>query len=230
MQAILARRMCPAIPMATLKGGSKPMGSRSGGYMMGRSLPRAGIGQILETLLRCLDKKRKIETAYHEAGHAVILLWLGIPVSEVTIIPETRGFLWWRGGSTSCDWFLAHLDNMEDDEGIDINEMEGAILSLLAGPLAAKRAFGRIRGADVDTELAGFLIETGVKYGIFAGPEIDEVSHFVGRAINIIELCWPQIERVADCLAQKGVLTTDELLGVAANNIPAISFASEDAA
>jgi hypothetical protein len=49
-------------------------------------------------------KREMVETAYHEAGHAVIALELGLPVGGVTIRNHKRG-----GGTTWIDHSEAHL-------------------------------------------------------------------------------------------------------------------------
>jgi ATP-dependent Zn protease len=50
------------------------------------------------------SKREMVETAYHEAGHAVIALDLGLPVGGVTIRGHKRG-----GGTTWIDHSEAHL-------------------------------------------------------------------------------------------------------------------------
>ncbi len=139
------------------------------------SIRRVTIG--VEKKSRVVSKKDKINTAYHEAGHAIVSKFLKTqdPVHEISIIP--------RGMSGGYTLYLPH----EDKAYMSKNEMLESIISLLGGRAAETIALDDIStGASNDIERATSISRQMVtKFGmsdlgtIAFGSDHDEV--FLGR-------------------------------------------------
>ena len=139
------------------------------------SIRRVTIG--VEKKSRVVTKKDKNNTAYHEAGHAIVSKCLATqdPVHEISIIP--------RGMAGGYTLYLPH----EDKSYMSKNEMTEDIVSLLGGRVAEKIALDDIStGASNDIERATSIArEMVTKYGmselgtITFGSNHDEV--FLGR-------------------------------------------------
>lgn len=125
------------------------------------------------------DEERKL-TAYHEAGHAIIMRAIPIldPVHQVTIIP--RGF---AGGFTMS---LPNEDKFYETKG----KMKAEIISLLGGRIAEKLVLNDIStGASNDIARATAIAKDMVtKYGFSekVGPinYHEEQEVFLGRDFN----------------------------------------------
>lgn len=86
---------------------------------------------------RKLSRLEKI--AFHEAGHAVISLKLGIPVRRATIVPADDGSLGHVLSSGSPKWF-------KPDRQCDARTkryLRKRVITLMAGCIAEKRRAGR---------------------------------------------------------------------------------------
>ena len=130
-----------------------------------------------------MDKKEKILTAYHEAGHAIVGLSVPShdPVYKVSIIP--------RGRALGVTMFLPE----EDRYSYTRERLESQISSLFGGRLAEEMIFGSehvTTGASNDiqraTEIARNMI---TKWGFSTrlGPLVygeDEGEVFLGHSIN----------------------------------------------
>ncbi len=183
-----------------------------------------------------LDKKhiRNLEedlrqTAFHEAGHAVLsyLLLPDIKIEQVTIAPrlQTLGFI-----SYSFDDFPSNLSK---------DEVFNNICVLMAGRMASMKKFG---AKGMDTGATSDLEEaTHQAYTAIANLGMDEELGFVHtdiltqnvnqqlfrevverqvrlwidkatkRAGELVETNWPQIETLADILIRQEIVDGGEL-------------------
>jgi cell division protease FtsH len=107
-----------------------------------------------------MSEKEKLNTAYHEAGHAIVGVNLPEhdPVYKVTIIP--------RGRALGVTFFLPE----EDRYSYSKQRLESSIASLFGGRIAEELAFGRdavTTGASNDIERATSLARNMVtKWGL----------------------------------------------------------------
>lgn len=135
------------------------------------------------------EEMDKMETAYHEAGHAVVAYRFGHLASSLTIVPDpATGILGsvqtegeWGDGST--DW--------------------EQIVVLFAGS-AAHRVFtssaSRL-GSGQDDEKAVQLLQF---------QPVGARKKLRAKALAMIKKNWPQIAAVATALVEAGTLTYDE--------------------
>jgi cell division protease FtsH len=130
-----------------------------------------------------MSNKEKLNTAYHEAGHAIVGVNLPEhdPVYKVTIIP--------RGRALGVTFFLPE----EDRYSYSKQRLESQIASLFGGRLAEELAFGPdavTTGASNDIERATSLARNMVtKWGLSdrLGPlsyAEEEGEVFLGRSVT----------------------------------------------
>lgn len=157
-----------------------------------------------------MSEKEKRNTAYHEAGHAVVGVNLPEhdPVYKVTIIP--------RGRALGVTFFLPE----EDRYSYSKQRLESQIASLFGGRIAEELAFGPeavTTGASNDIERATALARNMVtKWGLSdrLGPLTyaeDQGEVFLGRSVtqhkqvsdetaHVIDV---EVRRVIDAAYQK---------------------------
>ena len=184
----------------------------------------------LERQSRVISDKDKKLTAYHEAGHAIVSSKLETQkdIKEVSIIP--RGM---AGGYTM-------YKTNEDKYYISKTEMEEKLVALLGGRAAEKVALNDIStGASNDIEVATQIakdmitkygmsenlgpisIDTekdpyelqmlGEKFGDAIGAEIKiMLDGAYGKAQNILKNNMEQLDKVANALMEKEVISAEE--------------------
>lgn len=149
------------------------------------------------------DRRRLEATAYHEAGHAVVAVRLGVKVRSVHIIPDgdTAGACL---GRPFPEWFSPDIEL--NAKGQDLLDRE--VMVLLAGAKAAKRFTGRYNhgGAASDYRAAAKLAlyrcsseRTATKYLDWLGSAVDDM---LGFAFN-----WRAVELVAAALLDRRSLS-----------------------
>jgi len=155
--------------------------------------------------------KQLIDTAYHEAGHAVIMAHHGWAIDNATIAPGD-GYL------GRVVYAKHRLQRVKRD--LDILKFESVtllirerieihIMVLFAGEIAAKHRKGqkRTQWYGSDAYLFDMLLS-------LSGSE-DEASAYGQwlylRTHGLIRRHWPSIIRVADALLEKQTLTGDEV-------------------
>jgi cell division protease FtsH len=188
-----------------------------------------------------MSEKERINTAYHESGHAIVggMLPEADPVHKVTIIP--------RGMSLGATWSVPD----EDRHSRTKSELLAQIKMALAGRIAEEVKFGDVTtGASNDFEKAtdiarrmvtqfGMSDSLGpIQYGrgahqIFLGRDISEdrnyseeiASKIDGEVRRIIDTCytdarkilednWHKVERMVKSLIEHETVDTDEVLAI----------------
>jgi cell division protease FtsH len=164
-----------------------------------------------------MSDKEKLNTAYHEAGHAIVGINLPEhdPVYKVTIIP--------RGRALGVTFFLPE----EDRYSYSKQRLESQIASLFGGRLAEEMAFGPhavTTGASNDIERATNLARNMVtKWGlsdklgplsyseeqgeVFLGRTVTQTKHVSDETAHVIDV---EVRRVIDEAYQtaRNILTT----------------------
>jgi ATP-dependent Zn protease len=157
------------------------------------------------------DRQRRVRTAYHEAGHAVAALMLGLPLEEVSITMDGEHGL---VGGTHCRPRLAHLDPDTHWGRVspeDAGQLRAAIMVSCAGPLAEARCTGRFtwRCGEGDRE-------TAMEYARYMRHDpaafqayLDAIFRQTAELINATRT-WPLVEAVAQALLERGRLDGPE--------------------
>lgn len=147
---------------------------------------------------KVVSEKERILTANHEAGHALVSLFLPTQatIKEVSIVP--------RGTAGGYTWH----DTVEDKNYISKTEMKERLTVLLAGRAAEQIVLGDIStGASNDLEVATKTArEMIIYYGMdsdigpisFSGSNSQEISFFGNDTLSNIGLKMKEILKEAE--------------------------------
>jgi cell division protease FtsH len=196
-----------------------------------------------------MSEKEKLNTAYHEAGHAIVGVNLPEhdPVYKVTIIP--------RGRALGVTFFLPE----EDRYSYSKQRLESSIASLFGGRIAEELAFGPAAvttGASNDIERATMLARNMVtKWGlsdklgpltyseesgeVFLGRQVtqhkqvsDETAHVIDvevrsvidtaykKAKNILETNRDKLDAMANALIKYETIDEQQIKDIMAGKAP----------
>jgi cell division protease FtsH len=196
-----------------------------------------------------MSEKEKLNTAYHEAGHAIVGVNLPEhdPVYKVTIIP--------RGRALGVTFFLPE----EDRYSYSKQRLESSIASLFGGRIAEELAFGPAAvttGASNDIERATMLARNMVtKWGlsdklgpltyseesgeVFLGRQVtqhkqvsDETAHVIDvevrrvidtayrKAQNILETNRDKLDAMANALIKYETIDENQIKDIMAGKAP----------
>src|SRR3982751_5345871 len=196
-----------------------------------------------------MSEKEKLNTAYHEAGHAIVGVNLPEhdPVYKVTIIP--------RGRALGVTFFLPE----EDRYSYSKQRLESSIASLFGGRIAEELAFGPAAvttGASNDIERATMLARNMVtKWGlsdklgpltyaeesgeVFLGRQVtqhkqvsDETAHVIDvevrrvidtayrKAQNILETNRDKLDAMAQALIKYETIDENQIKDIMAGRAP----------
>ncbi len=143
-------------------------------------------------------------TAYHEAGHAMVDLLLGVDVDSVTIVPG-KGTL----GTTVMSWQRAGCDDEASYRaGTDIPDgdiMERVILGLLGGIIGGAVYSGRYDWEASGDDL-GRILDAHLSYGI---TDIPTLQPYWDKAYTMIMDNRAALEKIAGDLYRKKTLGVD---------------------
>jgi hypothetical protein len=147
--------------------------------------------------------KETLSTAYHEAGHAVIAVYLRVTIDRITIKP---------------DMDMERLGHVSGDPA-SLTIPRWAAVSI-AGVLAeAMHAGGFEAGGDPVAALErGRGKVSGYQRDLEALPELK--SNFVEFVVELLEFKWDQIERVVAELERHETLEGDDLARVLPPRVP----------
>jgi Peptidase family M41 len=141
-------------------------------------------------------------TAYHEAGHAVVALWLPLvpKMQRVTVVPNDAE------GTLGCvrHWHMPSFNPELDATPRTRQRCAEMIIALLAGEIAERRAMGRVSGHQSDHEKARDLADWACD-----GSQ-DQIPHFLRwlriRAEELVATRWPAIEALAKTLLRENTI------------------------
>jgi cell division protease FtsH len=153
-----------------------------------------------------MSDKEKLNTAYHESGHAIVGFSLPEhdPVYKVTIIP--------RGRALGLTWYLPEGDTYSTSK----RQLEGRVASLFGGRVAEELVFGAegvTTGASNDIERATSLARNMVtKWGLSdrLGPLAyaeEEGEVFLGRSVTQHKQVSDETARLIDIEVRRVVDT-----------------------
>lgn len=152
------------------------------------------------------SERRRQETAYHEAGHAVAAVRLDRPFKSATIVPADD---YW-GVVMLKPFGNFHPDYETDLRTLD--RIERSILVLLAGGYAAKRFTGRYNrvGARQDWRDVHDLAFYRESHPQVLGKYLDYLVA-LSKAWVDAPLNWVPIKRVAAALLERETLSAKEV-------------------
>jgi hypothetical protein len=162
-----------------------------------------------------MAKADPLETAYHEAAHAVFHLKLGLRQGRVTIRPdESQGTLG-HSEFRRPKWINDSPATTREEQRLRLNA-ENEILSLLAGRIAQSKYAGRrIRwGHEFDYQTVTDLAFSFISYD----PDIQHafLAYCEKQAQANVDHWWPEIQAVAHALTERTTLTRREIEDVIA--------------
>jgi len=159
--------------------------------------------------------KRKVKTAYHEAGHAVARVRLGLPIRKVTIVEKDDSY-----GHVAFQypkWFKPDTMELTPSRRIKI---ENEIIAGLAGHAAELIYSGRNNwsgsSSDMDRLVDLALYVTGSEAQLNAYLNWLQI-----RTIDFLRapLNWLAVENVAQELLKKGSLSAKEVKIISKKNL-----------
>lgn len=172
--------------------------------------------------------KRETATAYHEAGHAVVGVWEGVPARlvQVSIVPDpaagTLGHVrrgkWPRvrdielGADGKPRPFYRDFSPDVDHERLVERQLRPRVLEAFAGILAEKRFSGRNHnwaGASSDLRMAANFI------GYLTGSprQAQKLSDYLWVvADDAVRIHWSEIIELAGALLARRTMTGSEVV------------------
>jgi hypothetical protein len=193
----------------------------------------------------------KRQTAYHEAGHALVAMAFGIPITSITIVPDPEGRY---AGLTVRETYVEDIDDRvawafpeeEDDaahEAWCLAYHRGHTLLTVGGYAAEIVVWGAYRadpaeGDDLDD------IEVLREFVRVAGPKIDLLPSVVGvdenydepfkaalaEAVAVVQQHRPALDALARALLRRQTLTGEEAVAIADRADPTLQAAQRLAA
>lgn len=150
----------------------------------------------------------KKHVAYHEAGHAVIHLAIGKPFDYVTIIP----------GKDRSAGQVASVP------GTKIRACDDAIICY-AGSIADAKArhisavYSLYAHGTTDRIYAEDCLKIWQKDAATENTMNDLYREYTMQARDYVNHCWKEIQKLADALLEKGILTYNEVVDLVGDSI-----------
>ena len=148
------------------------------------------------------SRRQLVETAYHEAGHAVASIELGLPFTEAVIKEDGSGYV--RPGVRLPRHWGHHFSPHGRERA------EAQIVMIAAGPIAEAHLTGR--PIDVLTESWFPRRDWGmVKSRYDALQPITHLERLIDESRGLVDRRWRDIEFVATALVEHHTLTAEEV-------------------
>ena len=159
-----------------------------------------------------MAQREQIEiTAYHEAGHAVMAMSVGFPVTEVSCQASNSAY-----GHTAWQMPLP----------IASASRIGAVLTLAAGMAADYLHWKRLPHRDERELSQGHTGDrSDAREHLHALGQGDVFDSYLSLAINHLQRddVWPCIELIAQVLKQVGLINGRDILDSAMQSLPRLS-------
>jgi hypothetical protein len=151
-------------------------------------------------------------TAYHEAGHAVVAIHLGLARQNITIKPDKD--------------YLGCVTGPNPRFGYDVSSkrqrnsiFRDEIISLYAGAEAEKIMnpnFDATMSADDDNQAFDLLRNYPVRGCSFVGDDVylAYLEKLRREARRVVRQLWPAIEIIAQELQRRGELNSEEVIAL----------------
>jgi hypothetical protein len=158
-------------------------------------------------------------TAYHEAGHAVVDCLLGLPLEEVSVVPDEESM-----GRVSSSLFKDFYKSLEDEDADEDEVLEVYLVSLLAGIKAVEILTGEdTHPYDPNADLSLLDSDYGQAGSVIlslAGPTAESQAavyeQAVSQAEGLLREIWPTVEVLAEALLKHKTLTGSECAEIVA--------------
>ena len=163
---------------------------------------------------RCHDSsslmKTEESTAYHEAGHVVVAIRLGIPFSSATIVP----------GEDYLGMVMSSAMRRRGQRLTDLDQKH--IMWDIAGPLC-ERMYTGYEGDFAEPEITRALdicegrmtVEASVDDGYIGGDAgIRRLERLIKRTRRILDADWHIVEHVAQALLQEQTLSRQKIRSI----------------
>jgi hypothetical protein len=175
---------CPPADAAPLRSGEL----RPGGALEAES-------SVADSAFGEMPSAEEAATAYHEAGHAVMALYLGRPIHKVSIVPG------------QSDIGVRHAGNCRIQKGssrASKDWLEDEVLILLAGLVAESRWTGReaMEGAAQDLRMVRRFVESRAG----SGRQTERLERrWLSKTEHILSdpVLWWAVERIAEELLHR---------------------------
>ncbi len=155
--------------------------------------------------------KNLVDTAYHEAGHAVAAWWFGQlkKRDDVTIIPDPRtGSL---GHVRNPPRFIAEIERGGGNSGRATLQAEKFVVCCLAGNAASVR-FRKTKKRCLAGGRGDYEQSVTVLSHLASGEELAAYFRLLQlRAENLVARFWPEVEAVAKRLLSEKKLTSEQI-------------------
>lgn len=150
-------------------------------------------------------------TAYHEAGHAVLTVFLGLSFQKVTIVPEGDS-LGHQLDRKYSKRFLEALDASLSPYMLD--RLEKIIKVLIAGGIAQRIASGRSNHVGSRSDWDKAVILTSRIYEI-SSPELPVYLRLKRmEAERMVQFRWKEIQTIKDALLCQKTMSSREVRDV----------------
>jgi hypothetical protein len=159
------------------------------------------------------SRHQTLATAYHEAGHAAMNWQLGMPIKNVTIVPDKES----AGCCVSAKNFLRFKNGELDTSPRAQVNTQKKIMALLAGPIAQRT----YRKSSFRNYHAGSDWRTAVDLAITVNGSGEIATAWLKwlelRTRGSVKFLWPRIAAVADALMEKQTLSGAEVDAICLN-------------
>jgi len=163
-------------------------------------------------------ERRIASTAYHEAGHAVAGVVLGVPILEVTIVPSA-------GAHGSVRMPTRWVADVHGYRVPSRDLVERYVVKLLSGVTAQRKAYPR----SVRFHHGRSDRESALSVAVLVMPDSEPVvqaflNYCQARAVQLVEEHWPSVIGVAQELIVKRTVRQKDVRAVVAKHSESLAM------